>query len=103
MTIHRQFRKAVLVCVGASLLALQVSAGALQVQAHKLAVVAFQHITPRHLSHRQVNAKRVVAALPVSEGLAPRPRIAGDLAPYRSPADLVHRAGICRARAPPLS
>jgi len=108
MTIHRHVRNVVLTCIGASLLALQVSAGTLPSPAHKLAVVASHHSTARHLSQRRLspkglNAKRLVAVLPASAGLAPRLRIAWDLSPDRAPADPVRRCGIRPARAPPLS
>jgi hypothetical protein len=89
--------------VGASLLALQLSAGTPPVQAGKQAIVASHHATARHLSQRRLNAKRLVATLAVSTGHDPSPRIAADLAPCLAPADLFRRAGSCPARAPPLS
>jgi hypothetical protein len=92
------------VCIAAALLALQLSAGTVQMQAGTLAIVAAHHAgDARHISNRWLNAKRLFASLPVAATRDSLPQVAGNVVPLRAPAAPVRHTGIGPARAPPLS
>jgi len=103
MTIDRHVLNPVLVCISASLFALQLGAGTPQAQANKVAVVAVHQATVRHISHQRLDSKRLVASLPIHLACLPRPRAVGDVALLRAPESLVRLAATYPARAPLLS
>jgi anaerobic selenocysteine-containing dehydrogenase len=103
MKFRRHIRSSVLVCIAAALLALQLNAGTVQRQGGRLAIVAAHHSATRHISSRRLNAKRLLAAVPVAAGRDPLAQVCGIVVSLRTPSAPLCHTGMGPARAPPLS